>query len=283
MLSLPEHTVYEFGVFRLEAGERLLSRSGVAVPITPKAFDLLVALVSRAGRVVKKDDLLREVWPDTFVEEANLSYTVSLLRKALEDGADDRRYIDTVQKLGYRFAVPVRSPAAIETRAPATLEPHHGSVPMRSATGVADAGAGRTRRERWYVAIAAAAVMLAAIATLALLTRPGPERVAARLDVALPPYVQEGKEPTISPDGRFLAMTAILDGRLRLVVRRLDSPTLVPIAGADGGWLPIWSPDSKAIAFLQGEALKKVEIAGGPVVDLCEAGISAVATGAAKE
>src|SRR6266508_2092053 len=203
-MSLPEPEWYEFGAFRLEPAERLLSRNGVAVPLTPKAFDLLVALVSQAGHVVKKEDLLREVWPDTFVEEANLSYTVSLLRKALEEGSEgsaDLRYIDTVPKLGYRFAIPVHTLGEVKTRSPSALELQNGSAPTRPATAATDAGARRTRREWRYF-------------------------VAARLDIALPPYVQEGKEPTISPDGRSLAMTAILDGRLRLVVRRLDSPTL---------------------------------------------------------
>src|SRR6266545_7153163 len=220
-MSLPEPEWYEFGAFRLEPAERLLSRNGVAVPLTPKAFDLLVALVSHAVHVVKKEDLLREVWPDTFVEEANLSYTVSLLRKALEEGSEgsaDLRYIDTVPKLGYRFAIPVHTLGEVKTRSPSALELQNGSAPTRPATAATDAGARRTRREWRYFAAAAAAVVLAAISTIALLTRPATESVAARLDIALPPYVQEGKEPTISPDGRSLAMTAILDGRLRLVV-----------------------------------------------------------------
>jgi DNA-binding winged helix-turn-helix (wHTH) protein len=69
---------------------------------------VLVLLVSRAGHLVPKEDLLNQVWPGTFVEEANLSYTVSLLRKALQDSGNVR-YIDTVQKLGYRFTAAVRT------------------------------------------------------------------------------------------------------------------------------------------------------------------------------
>ena len=70
---------------------------------------MLVMLVSRAGHLVAKEDLLRQVWPGTFVEEANLSYTVSVIRKALHEGAGGARYIDTVQKLGYRFTAAVRT------------------------------------------------------------------------------------------------------------------------------------------------------------------------------
>ena len=70
---------------------------------------MLVLLVSRAGHLVTKDDLLSQVWPGTFVEEANLSYTVSVIRRALHEGAGGPRYIDTVQKLGYRFTAAVRT------------------------------------------------------------------------------------------------------------------------------------------------------------------------------
>ena len=74
--------LYEFGPFRLDAAERLLSRDSEAVPLSPKAFDLLLALVERQGRLLEKNELMKLVWPDTFVEEANLSYTISMIRKA---------------------------------------------------------------------------------------------------------------------------------------------------------------------------------------------------------
>ena len=108
-MSLPTQHLYEFGPFRLEPAERRLLRDGQEVPLPQKAFDVLVVLVSRAGHLVPKEDLLNQVWPGTFVEEANLSYTVSLLRKALQDGSGSVRYIDTVQKLGYRFTAAVRT------------------------------------------------------------------------------------------------------------------------------------------------------------------------------
>ncbi len=95
--------IYEFGPFRLDAGEHLLLRDGEAVPLTPKAFDLLLALVVHHGHLLEKDELLKKVWPDTFVEEANLASNISQLRKALGDGENGQRYIETVPKRGYRF------------------------------------------------------------------------------------------------------------------------------------------------------------------------------------
>src|SRR5215510_1311556 len=94
---------YQFGAFHLDEAERLLFRSGVKVPLTPKVFDILLILVQHAGQSVTKEYLLQNVWPDTFVEEANLSVNVATLRKALGEGAGEFRYIETLPRLGYRF------------------------------------------------------------------------------------------------------------------------------------------------------------------------------------
>jgi len=94
---------YEFGDFCLETGSRRLLRSGVPVAITVKAFDTLAALVEQAGRVVDKDELMRRIWSDAIVEEANLSQQIFLVRKALGDNAEDHRFIATVPRRGYRF------------------------------------------------------------------------------------------------------------------------------------------------------------------------------------
>ena len=99
--------IYEFGPFRLDAAEHLLLRAGETVPLQPKAFDLLLALVERHGRLLEKDELLKLVWPDTFVEEANLASNISLLRKALGEGENGQRDIETVPKRGYRFVAGV--------------------------------------------------------------------------------------------------------------------------------------------------------------------------------
>ena len=103
----PEH-LYEFGPFRLDAVERLLLRDGKSVPLTPKSVDLLLALVEQHGHLLEKDELMKKVWPDTFVEEANLSYNISLIRKALGEGENGQKFIETVPKRGYRFVASVK-------------------------------------------------------------------------------------------------------------------------------------------------------------------------------
>ena len=85
----------------------MLRRDGRPVPLTPKAFDVLAALVEQPGRLISKEELLQKVWPDTFVEESNLAYNVFALRKALGDTADNGQYIETIAKRGYRFTATV--------------------------------------------------------------------------------------------------------------------------------------------------------------------------------
>ncbi len=98
--------LYAFEEFRVNTAERLLQRRGQDIPLPPKVFDLLLALVARHGQVVTKDQLMSEVWPDTFVEETNLKVYVSTLRKALSDGgegAEGTKFIETLPRRGYRF------------------------------------------------------------------------------------------------------------------------------------------------------------------------------------
>lgn len=107
-MAAPVNVLYEFGPYQLDPPERLLLCDGHPVCLTPKAFDLLLALVDRSGHLVEKEELLRIVWPDSFVEEGNLSVTISLLRKALNDDRGQHRYIETVSKKGYRFVADVK-------------------------------------------------------------------------------------------------------------------------------------------------------------------------------
>jgi len=106
--------LYEFGPFRVDPGREVLLRAGEPVALTPKTFQILLVLIRHHKEVVSKDDLMKAVWPDTFVEEANLSRNIFLLRRALGDNLDDHRYIITVSGRGYRFAENVRLAPAQE-------------------------------------------------------------------------------------------------------------------------------------------------------------------------
>jgi eukaryotic-like serine/threonine-protein kinase len=100
--------LYEFGPFRVDSEKEILLRAGDPIPLTPKTFQILLVLVRHSKEVVTKDDLMKAVWPDTFVEEANLSRNIFMLRKALGESPQDHRYILTVPGRGYRLAENVR-------------------------------------------------------------------------------------------------------------------------------------------------------------------------------
>jgi DNA-binding winged helix-turn-helix (wHTH) protein len=100
--------LYHFGPFCLDPDKELLLRQNETVPIAPKAFHILLVLIRHNKQVVTKDDLMKTIWPDTFVEEANLSRNIFLLRKALGETPQDHQYILTVPGRGYRFAEDVQ-------------------------------------------------------------------------------------------------------------------------------------------------------------------------------
>ncbi len=106
MNRLTEYS-YEFGPFRLDASERLLLHDGEIVPLSPKAFDMLVALVENSGHLLEKKELMQRLWPNTFVEEGSLAQNISLLRKALDEN-ESQKFIETVPRRGYRFVATVR-------------------------------------------------------------------------------------------------------------------------------------------------------------------------------
>ena len=100
--------IYEFGSFRIDTRERLLLRDGQVVPLTPKVFDTLLVLVANSGHILSKDKVMKEVWPDATVEEANLTKNISTLRKALGETPNKNQYIETIPWRGYRFVANVR-------------------------------------------------------------------------------------------------------------------------------------------------------------------------------
>jgi|HubBroStandDraft_1064217.scaffolds.fasta_scaffold00978_13 TolB-like protein/DNA-binding winged helix-turn-helix (wHTH) protein/Tfp pilus assembly protein PilF len=155
-MPLPVIEGYEFGPYRIDTGERLLRRAGELIPLPPKLADTLLVLVRNAGRMVDKNDLMKAVWPDTFVEEGALTRNISLLRKALGDAGDETAYIETIPKRGYRFVAPVSVVAVEPARA--------SSVELRNTASPA---ATRSRRAaaRWIAL--ASVLLLAGIAAVA--------------------------------------------------------------------------------------------------------------------
>src|SRR5262249_12340341 len=106
--SIESKAVYEFDGFRVDAANRLLLRDGEVVPLTSEVFDILLLFIENHGRLLGKDELMRRVWQESFVEEGNLTRHVSTLRKALGEGSKSHHYIVTVPGHGYKFVATVR-------------------------------------------------------------------------------------------------------------------------------------------------------------------------------
>src|SRR6188474_1390926 len=99
---------YDFGGFRMDSVERVLLRQGKPVALAPKVFETLLLLVQNNGHIVERDELMNKVWSESFVEEGNLTYTISVLRKTLAEASGEADFIETVPKRGYRFKSIVR-------------------------------------------------------------------------------------------------------------------------------------------------------------------------------
>jgi eukaryotic-like serine/threonine-protein kinase len=260
-ISKSTQTLYRFGPFALDPSERLLRQAETPVPLTPKAFDLLVLLVESAGRLLEKGVLMRQLWSDTFVEEANLSNNISLLRKALGESEQGAKYIETVPKRGYRFVAAV--------------------IELEVAKGATATNPPRTSKRQTIGRVAAAAVTLGATAVaiaLWLSTSHTPSPAVVRFVVAPPPGTSlppGGRPiaPTISPDGTRLAFHVIRGGEQFLAVRALDALQAQLVPGTEGGRFPFWKPDGQEIAFFAGGKLKSTALSGGPVKTICDAGL----------
>jgi DNA-binding winged helix-turn-helix (wHTH) protein/Tol biopolymer transport system component len=257
-MSLKPQTFYTFGPFRLDPSERALLRDGSPVSLPPKAFDLLVVLVERPGRLVTKDELLSEVWPDTFVEEANLPYTVSLLRKALGDDGEPYQFIETVSKRGYRFKGAVARGGLEE---PAAEPP-----PRRPLT--------------WLFAAVLVASLLALSAWIVTRGRESDRPPTPRRLTLVPPNGVTVENVQISPDGLHVAFvgreadpTRLWVQSRRLWVQALDSMTATPLPGTEGAMSPFWAPDSRQVGFFADGSLKKIDVGGGPAQTLCAASL----------
>jgi Tol biopolymer transport system component/DNA-binding winged helix-turn-helix (wHTH) protein len=268
-MSRQAKSFYEFGSFRLDPDEHLLLRDGQAVPLPPKVFDTLLLLVEQSGHTVEKDELMRQLWPDTFVEEVTLAKNIWMLRKALGEEPDGERYVETVPKRGYRFVAGVKE--VLEEKAD-----------VNEAVPVAG-----TLTRSWFaghrIALAAtsagliAVVSLSGLALYSYFNRPAAGEVVRSF--ILPPEKStfnfrgiNAGPIAISPDGRRLAFAATTeDRRSFLWVRTLDALTAQAIEGTERASYPFWSPDSRFLAFFADGKLKRIEATGGPALTLCDA------------
>jgi DNA-binding winged helix-turn-helix (wHTH) protein/Tol biopolymer transport system component len=255
--------IYQFGAFRLDTVRRRLRRGDELLPLTPKAFDTLAVLLSRSGQVVEKEEILKAVWPDTFVEDATLAQNIATIRRVLGDTAETPAYIATVPRRGYRFLQTVHEAAE------ATPQPLSAAPPALDNARTA----GRTARERLWMMVAAGLAL--AVGALGISSWRATQTPAAPFAFTISPpdgttFSTSGAFMTVSPDGRALAFVAVSsNGTDSLWLRSFDTVAARPLPRTDGASQPFWSADSQSIAFFADGRLKRVAIASGHVETIC--------------
>src|SRR5690348_16582345 len=188
---------YEFGRFRLKVAERVLLREGELVPLTPKVFDILVTLVEHGGQVVSKDDLMKRVWPNTFVEEGNLTQNISLLRKALGETPGGAQFIETVPRRGYRFVGETSRPSTNGNGSTGELPaPAREAVVSIPNTVGQPAGVKRTP----IFALIAGLVVISIIGVFYFTSKGKAGNSAAIQSIAVLPFIDE----TADPDAEYI-------------------------------------------------------------------------------
>ena len=257
-MGSPCSDLYEFGPYRLNVNRRVLTRDNQPVALAPKAFDLLLLMVRSPDRAFSKQELMASLWSDTFVEEANLSFQISTLRKALGEPAG--RWIETVPRHGYRFSAAV------------TVIPPVQPLPATPASTAAPALPPTRRPSRW--SLATLTISMLGLATYAALFRgaAGPVR-GTRDAITTPLTAYEGAEnvPSLSSDGSQVAFSwngpkqDNYDIYVKLVGPGEAYRLTTDFARDDK---PAYSPDGQRIAFLRfaGEASAGKELAGGVFV-----------------
>src|SRR5579862_9052078 len=232
---MKNYAVYVFGPYLHKTTVITINRNIVPIANTPKAFDTLLYLVSNAGRTIGRDELIRAVWPDTFVEDGNLNYNISQIRKALGEYAPGVPYIQTLPKQGYRFIAQVRAldNGVVEQ----SSNPPHTSQ----------------RKQRGWMRVAFIFIPLAATAiTAGFLLRPGDAMRGTSGLVRVTSDSGLTMTPALSPDGTLIAYASDRsgEGHLDIWIQQVGGGEALRLTrGAADGYAPSFSPDSRTIAF----------------------------------
>ena len=222
-MSLAKSQFFRFGEFTVDCEQRVLLRNDSPVPLAPKVFDTLLILVGNSGRIVEKEELMSRLWPETCVEESNLTFNIQQLRKALGDNARQPHFIETVARRGYRFIAEVKenspTPVAVEAE----------SSRISSVASL-------TSPKRSYLSIAALAFLVVGSIAIALWFT---QRLNATSAPAVPilskpfksaKFASTGNQHAVlTPDGKYVAYTSETGGKQSVWLRELETSENIQI------------------------------------------------------
>lgn len=213
---------YRFGEFTVDGDQRVLLQNGKPLPLTPKVFDTLLILVNNSGRIVEKEELMSRLWPDTFVEESNLTFNIQQLRKAFRDNARHPKFIETVARRGYRFIADVQV----------------GTAPSVTTDELRDANpeVSLPTPGRSYLSFAAISVLLiGVVVTTAWFGRSRLNASAKSAAILSTPFKSEKLatggvvRAAITPDGKYVAYTGETGGKETIWLRQLETSENIQI------------------------------------------------------
>jgi Tol biopolymer transport system component/DNA-binding winged helix-turn-helix (wHTH) protein len=275
---------YEFGPFRLDPTQRLLLREGQPIPLPPRVMDVLLVLVESRGQVLSKDELMRRVWPETFVEEGNLGQNIFLIRKVLGSADEGQDYIRTLPKRGYCFVAEVKE---VRERPPTLIVTEHtvsGVLIEETSAAAAEADSAaaaeslvsrRSQKSRlsrlsaaWPLALGLALTGAVAFYLLVFSHGSGVQTappIFERFEVRKLTSTGASIEAAISPNGKYVAHVVDQLGSQSLWTRQTATPNDIEIvAPAEARYLGLtFSHDSDWIYFVRDSELFLIAALGG--------------------
>ena len=314
-MSLRTEHLYQFGQFTLDVDQRVLSRQGKPLPLTPKVLETLLILVQNSGRILEKDELMRRLWPDTFVEEANLAFNIQRLRKSLCDDARNPLYIETVPRRGYRFIAQVQEvlndeaapgsrltrarpdgelspPAANGTSGATARELRQESAVPESLTAPAQnlAGPGSRILSKRLIALSAATILVLVAAGLLVFrvlngsaSGSGQKSAVVRsLSIALPLQIEkltaagQSRNVAISPDGRYIAYSRVIEQKQCIWLRQLATNINVELVQGSGRLHGMaFANSGEYLYFVRGDpsALYRISLLGGAPAKIADSAL----------
>lgn len=255
-MSLSDKHLYQFGEYRVDTAEKLLTCGESQVSVPPKVFEMLVLFLEHHGRLITKEELMETLWAGSFVEESNLTYTIRQLRKALGDDAKNPEFIETVSGSGYRFIAEVNE------------------VPQANPGNDTPANENVTQQpQKWFVAkyrlplFAAILLLVTSIVVAAWYKhRQSSQTISSFLSDSMlsRTVTQSGMadHAVISPDGKFVIYTSIVNGKTsvwRLDLGSSDNVQILPPA-ADFFSIPVISHDNQFVYLSRNPGIKRREL-----------------------